>query len=478
MMKNVESRRLARPLMAAVAATVLALSGALPFDVEAQTGGRASRNMQKAKPGTTAAGPVLDRARGAKEAPAALQAAGVSCTVADAAFVGSVKDTAGAIRNVYEVACRDGLGYLIQHGQSGADTKSYDCLVVAASAAASAAAGRAGAAQCRLAGNAQPAQTLQPMVTAAGGTCTVNNARYVGSRANGTTLYEIGCAQGSGFILERPAAAGARATLINCLSVAGTQAACTLTTPAQVVASLLPVVARAGRPCTVADARVAGRNPQNQHDIIEIGCQGGAPGFLMEVNNTGGFVRALDCDRVTGLTCTFTNTAALQAAGKAALLGRVRAAGLAGCTPADARLLGAESGTGREVVEVSCSNRPYGAIALLASPTTPRNEVVDCLAAPRWGGQCQLTQASSVYPVASAAMRVRGRNPGCQINNARWMGSTRQGESWYEVACADGRSFLMDYRGAGQVASVLTCREGAEVGGGCRAGIGASVPKD
>jgi hypothetical protein len=419
---------------------------------------------------------VLDRARGATEAPAALQAAGVRCTVTDAAFVGTMRDAAGATRLSYEAACSEGLGFVVQLGQAGAATQAYDCLVLGAAADAAQARGQAGAVRCQLPANTPPAKGLQPLVAGTGRACTVTDARYVGSRPNGGTLYEVACAQGAGFVLERPTAGAP--TVSTCLSVAGTPAACTLTTTAQLVSTMAPVAAQSRRPCTVTQVRVAGRDPNSQNDVIEIGCEPGRPGYLLEVNNTGGFVRALDCDRVRGVECQFTSTAALQTANREALLARIRAAGLSDCTVSDVRVLGAETRTAREVVELACSNRPYGAIALLASGPGARNEVHDCLMAPRWGGACQLTQVSAAYPRVSSALRVRGKSPNCQITDARWMGFTTQGENWFDISCADGRSFIMDYRGNGQVASVLTCREGAEIGGGCRAGTRASIPKD
>ena len=455
----------------ALAAAVLALAGAVPEDASAQ---RSSRNGQQQRPKADA-GPQLARARGATEAPAAVQAAGLRCTVSDAAFVGSLRDAAGATRLGYEVACTEGLGYLIQLGQAGASTQALDCLVVGEAAKAAQAAGRTGAAQCQLPGNANPAQGLQPLVAGAGRSCTVSNARYVGSRPNGGTLYEVACAQGAGFVLERPTTGAP--TVSTCLSVAGSPAACTLTTTAQLVSTIAPVAAQSRRPCTVTQVRAAGRDPQSQNDVLEVGCEPGRPGYLLEVNNAGGFVRALDCDRVRGVECQFTSTAALQTANREALLARVRAAGLQDCTPSDVRVLGAETRTAREVVELACGNRPYGAIALLGSGSA-RSEVHDCLMAPRWGGACQLTQVSAAYPRVSSALRVRGKSPNCQITDARWMGFTTQGENWFDLTCADGRSFIMDYRGNGQVASVLTCREGSEIGGGCRAGIRASVPKE
>ena len=456
--------------VAAVAAMLL--TSAFAGDAAAQRNSRNPGGQKK----PAAAAPKLDRARGAAEAPAVLQAAGVSCTVSDAAFVGASKNAAGTVINNYEVACSEGLGYLLQ-APTGGTPQPFDCLAVEAARQAAAAKGQSAALGCQLPANAKPAVTLQPLVAAAGGTCTVNDARYVGTSASsGVTIYEVRCTQGAGYMLQRPRATGSP-TLTSCLNFMGTPTACTLTPQAEVVASLVPVVAQAKRQCDVNNARMVGQNPATKNSIVEIGCSNG-PGFLAETAGNGAFVRALDCDKVQGVTCQFTDVSTLQAANQAALMTRVRNAGLGDCTPGQVRVIGAEAKSGREVVEVSCSNRPYGAIAILGSQVSPRAEVYDCLFAPRWAGECTLTQASAAYPRVSSALRLRGKNPNCSITNARWMGVTPQAENWFEIACQDGRSFLIDYRGNGQVASMLTCREGAGIGGGCRAGIGASVPKD
>src|SRR3712207_7329402 len=47
-------------------------------------------------------------------------------------------------------------------------------------------------------------------------------------------------------------------------------------------------------PCVVANARVAGRNPTTQGEVLEIGCQGAA-GFFMELTSAGDFARTTDC---------------------------------------------------------------------------------------------------------------------------------------------------------------------------------------
>jgi hypothetical protein len=210
--------------------------------------------------------------------------------------------------------------------------------------------------------------------------------------------------------------------------------------------------------------------------VFEIGCANGA-GFFIETAATGQFVRAIDCGRITNTPCQFTTAQAAQTAQKEDVQRRLQAAG-SDCTVGEFRAVGVERESGREIYEVACTNKEQGAFVLFASATNAKNEVNDCLYAPRYGTTCQLSRESLVYPAVQKAMVIRNKNPGCNITKASWMGRTAQGENWFELSCADGRAFVVDYRGNGKIASTLTCRDAAEIGGGCRAGIRGSATKD
>lgn len=443
----------------------------LPYDTSAQ--GRIRRGSETPaaadrddRPNRQArqSGPQLDRARGAAEAPAIVRAAGLTCTIADAAFVGSTPDN----RNGYEVACREGLGYIVTApSQAGGAAQVFDCVNVDTTFRAAQASGQGGAPQCRLPGNAQPARGLQAYVAQAGAACTINNARYIGdSRANNTVRYEVGCAEGPGYVVDRPRAAGARATAQTCFRAeAGGPFRCQFTPRAQSLAALAPLVAQARRQCTISDARIVGVKPQTRNEVVEVGCQG-APGFLIETAPTGGFVQAYDCGRLGNAPCQFTAAAQVQALNAADYSRLLRASGF-DCAVANFSRLGDEANTGRDIVEVACSNRPDGAFAILAENPGQRSEVYDCLLAPKRGQQCQLTKAEALYPRLSAAITGSQRS-NCTVVNHRRMGSTPQGEDWYEVSCSQGRNAVVDYRGNGQVRQVLRCPDAAQVLGGCK----------
>ena len=462
-----------KPFALGLIAAVAFTAGA-PDDASAQ---RASRTAAKGKP--AAAGPQLDRERGAREAAAAVSAAGLACTITDAGYIGSsniVVNGATVTRNAYEVACQNNLGHVVFQPQVAGvgRAEAVDCLIVQVNERLARTKGQtAGVLQCRLPGNAQPEQGLRALAAEAGGACTINNGRYVGSVSSGVAQrYEVGCADKAGFLLDRPAAAGARPSMVSCLSVAGTPSACQFTTQAQILATLAPVVAQAKRDCALSKVRIAGRNAKTSADVLELGCEGAKPGFFVELSDTGQFVRAMDCGAIRNTACEFTSATALDASRRDDFTRRLRAAGV-DCTVGQLRYIGAETNGSRDVFEAACTNRPEGVYALLPAQGTANAEVYDCLLAPKRGAACQLTQESAVYPRLTTAIAGRLTNA-CTVNGARRLGSTPQGEDFYEIACADGRAFVVDYGGNGKIRMFLNCREASAVLGGCRAGPNAS----
>lgn len=449
-------------LVCAAGALATAASLVAPDDASAQRTSRSAGAQAERKPEQRGrqAGPQLDRARGAREAPAIVQAAGLTCSITEAAFLGATAEG----RNAYEVACREGLGYLVTSAPAaGGQPQVFDCLAAAASPANAQARSQA----CSLPGNAQPVRGLQGVASQAGLTCTVNNGRYLGDTTSTNSVrYEIGCAEGSGYVLDRPRASGARPTAIDCFRAsAGGQFQCQYTTRAQSLARFTPAIAQARRECTISDARLVGLNSRTQNEVVEVGCQG-RPGFFLETAGNGSFVDAYDCGRFGDVACQFTAAAQVTARNAEDYTRLLRAANF-DCGVSNFRRIGAEQGTRREIVEVACSNRPDGAFALLADRAGQRSEVYDCLLAPKRNEACSLTQPSALYPKLGASITAARKFP-CTVTDTRRMGTTPQAEDWYEAACSEGRNYIVDYRGAGQVRQALTCADGADVLGGCK----------
>jgi hypothetical protein len=443
--------------------------------------GRSSRSAGYRQPATASppgaqAASGLDLVRGAAEAPAAVQAAGLRCSVTSAAFIG----VAGA-RNAYEVACGEGLGYLVLVPQTAgaAQPTSVDCVSAQTTARTEQAAGRPAPPQCRLPANANPAQGLQTLAREAGATCTVNNARAVGRlTTTAATRYEIGCSEGAGYVLDRPDAAG-RASVQTCFraeSAAGSQFRCQFTTRAQSLGALNPLVRASGRTCTISDARLAGVNTSTRNEVIEVGCQGAAGFFIETAPTTGAFVRAVNCGQLGSNQCQFTAATVAQARNAQDYSQLIKAAGF-DCTVSNFNRQGSES-SGREIVEAACSNRPDGVFGLLAPVgSNARSDVADCLlAAARFRQQCTLTPVAAVYPAITRSLPSQKIGRDCRVTGTRVMGATPQGENWVEIGCSNGRSYVIDYRGQGRVQQIVACGQATEILGGCRRAFPDSKP--
>lgn len=453
-----------------VGAMALVLTSVVPEPADAQALRRPGGNREAAKP-QTAAGPVLDRKRGAAEAPAVVTASGAPCTVADAAYLGTSNaqvNGAAVTRNAYEVACSEGLGFLIVAPQGAGATAptALDCVTAQTNVKNEVAAGRPAGVQCRLPANARPAAGLQPLLRQAGATCTVTDAAALGRlTGSGMIRYEVACSEGPGYTLDRPEKVGAAPVAQTCFRAEQTTAQfrCTLTTKAVNLGVLTPVVTASKRACTVADARLVGRNPESKNEVLEVGCSG-TPGFFIETAANGGFVQAYDCGRFGNTPCQYTAAAAVQQRNAEDYSRLLRAANF-DCAVSNFNRLGSEEGTGREIVEVACSNRPDGAFALLSTGSGP-SEVYDCLLAMKRKEMCRLTSEEALYPRLSAGMAAQKTR--CTPAMTRRMGTTPQGEDWYEIACSEGRNYVVDYRGGGQVRQALTCDKGSRVLGGCK----------
>ena len=396
-------------------------------------------------------------ARGKKEAPALVQAAGARCTVKDAAFRGSGK-AGGKSEDVYEVTCDEGMGYLILNVAGAPKPQAFDCLAAAG-----------GGTTCVLPANADSKPGLTRLATAAGRTCPVSDARYVGtSSTTGETFYEVACGGAPGFRLGVPAGASAKPDAVDCLALSGTNNACTLTTKQQSLAALTPLVQASGRACQVSDGRLIGSSDTNKATYYEVACSGAA-GFVLATDNTSGkYKETIDCARATGLAggCTLTSATVTDAASIQRYTQLAAKAGYP-CTITKFRAIGESNG--RDVVELACSNRPDGAVAVLSD--TGHSEIYDCVRAGALKQTCQLSSPSVVYAKYSAALAAKGRGS-CKVSNARYLGQSKStGGDVVETACSDGKPGWVAFFGPGstpRVDQLLSCHQSANDGNACQ----------
>ena len=430
--------------LAIIAVAALAL-GAAPMIAQAQA--------------TPAAAPKTytkeQHDQGMKEAPAAIQSARVPCTLTDAAYLGKSGKS-----NVYEVACKEGLGYMIVSNTDATPTKSYDCLTTQGNASLS----------CKLPENADPKQGLAPLVTAAGATCTLKDARAIGSTPAGEAYYEVACQQGPGYILTK-AAPGTTppVSVIPCIeAMGGSNVTCTLTTKADIVASMAKVAAQSGKPCTVSDVRYVGASSSTGETYYEIAC-GTAAGYMLDTDKNGAFKTAIDCANAAGIAggCKMTDSTKAETDEAKTYAGLAKAGGF-NCDVSKYRFIGMSSDPKAEVVELACTNRPDGAVALFPADTKIKPTFTDCVRSAKYGDQatCQLTSPAPVYAKFTAGLVAHGRTT-CKVSGARYLGSA-SGEDFIETACADGGpGWVIEFTPTDQVKSLLSCGQAKAQGLTC-----------
>jgi len=407
------------------------------------------------------------KARGLKEVPALLQAAGVSCNPSDAAFLGTSEekvDGKAVKQNVYEVACQGALGYIVM-AKGNEKPQTYDCIAVAES----------GTLTCRLDGNGNPAQTLQPVIAKTGRNCQIAQAKYLGtSPSAGITRYEVGCSNGPGFVLDSPLPGStAQPSAISCMKAASGQINCAFTTKEASVAELVQLTASqpAAKDCKVKDARWVTSDPSKNSEYYELGCDENKPGFMAEIASNGSFLRTLSCAQAQGIAggCSMTDVNTAQTAESGTYTKLAKAAGY-DCTVANYRALGVDQASKSEVVELACSNRADGVIAYFPTDSSSKAKFWDCVRAGARGINCRLSKEDTAYPKLTAALASKGRNT-CKVSGARNIGIAADTKTEYvETACADGLpGYVIAFDDSSDnVKELLTCGQATGLGGGCK----------
>lgn len=275
---------------------------------------------------------LVSKTLASKRSTVMLDALHIDCKLADAEHLASGK-TGGSNPvsvGLYEVACTNGMGYLLTlMGLSSASAIS--CF--AASATQPAAANPANVQlKCQLPAN----QDLNVMATAvmrnAGTACEVHGLQWLGQGAAPATDYtEVACNDGQGFVLRTPAPGSPGAIdVLNCSEAARHGAQCKLsaavvaaaaTTAAQ--GSATPAVekrpdlqwfkdalSKNGVSCDVKKARVVGRESVKRRYVVEYQCPQQPRGLVAYVPSAGDAVNAfesMDCDAAAGrkIACQF-----------------------------------------------------------------------------------------------------------------------------------------------------------------------------
>ncbi len=414
------------------------------------------------KPAPAAATGVDPKARekGMADAPALVTAAGLSCTVSDARWIGADAKTKSAF---YEIACNPGLGgVIVATAGNVTPPQFYPCLETGKPGAD----GKPGSLACKLPANAEPAQSLAPFVAKANAACDIDTARSIGASTK-NTFFEVACKNGSGLVLvtSYPADATKEVKANTCLAYEpGSNLACQLTTREAQLAMVDTLAASARKNCVVTDKRYI-LSSVTGSTYFEVACQDGK-GYVLERAANGSLARTIDCANAPGgAECTLTDSREAKTE-QAGLYTRLAAKAGFPCK-VEKYALFPSRGKPEEVVELKCSDRPDGGVAVFDA--SGGGKVYNCIVAELQGYGCSFTPKAASVVKISNDLRSLGKGS-CVVSDARVIGKTETGEGFVEVACADGLpGWVINYPPKSDTPKeVLSCRQASGVGGGCK----------
>jgi hypothetical protein len=221
------------------------------------------------------------RAQAIEESEKPISALSLSCKPTDAERIGRGKSTVGGKRVdvvAYEVACSNGMGYLL--ASLGEESPiALSCFAAAATRADSIARGEKSDIYCQLAANKDLNAMASSLMTAAGTSCTVKDLRWFGIAAASHIEYtEVACGDGNGYLLRaqqnEPAA---QVSALSCKEAARQGLKCHLTDggPVTVPVTLLALrdaLKEGGASCEPTQMRLIGRETVSKRYVVEMEC--------------------------------------------------------------------------------------------------------------------------------------------------------------------------------------------------------------
>ncbi|WP_312690114.1 hypothetical protein, partial [Brevundimonas nasdae] len=183
----------------------------------------------------------------------------------------------------------------------------------------------------------------QEQATLANTGCQVTEAKLLGTTAERTSVYEMACAAGPGYIIETKTPPNVTDCVVLAHSAATLRASnpaadvgpqCTIAANLDTQRFLREYAQQAGVPCTVDDASVIGKS--NEGAIVyEIGCSGEQGYWIKKIDNAWQKTECIQVLAERG-TCRLTTAGEIAASVKKWLAGSDAAA----CDVTEARLMG------------------------------------------------------------------------------------------------------------------------------------------
>jgi uncharacterized Zn-binding protein involved in type VI secretion len=242
----------------------------------------------------------------------------LSCEVSDARLVvaGQAKVNGKEVDStVYEVACGNGAGYLIE-AQGQERPVGISCLAAEGARAADAAQGKETKFVCSLPQNKDVKVIAAALMKGAGTSCGVREVRWFGRSTTTESEYsEIVCDDSRGFLLRTAAPGAATPTQVfGCADAAKQGLKCRLTDSgpsddSPTLDTFKEALARNGVTCNIERIRQIGQEQVRKRYVIEYACAGQSTGtvaFVPLAGNSNAY-ESMDCKAAVlrSIACQF-----------------------------------------------------------------------------------------------------------------------------------------------------------------------------
>lgn len=230
----------------------------------------------------------------------------------------------------------------------------------------------------------------QEQATLAQTGCQVSEAKLLGTTAEKTSIYEVACATGPGYLIETKTPPVATDCVLLAHTATAARAAnpeanvgpqCTIPANQDTQRFLREYAQQAGVPCTVDEMAVVGKSNDNAI-VYEAGCSAEQGYWIKKLGDSWTKTECIQVVAERG-TCRFTTPGEIAASVKAWLVGTDAAA----CDVVEARLMG-QNANGR-FYEAKCAAGD-GFIAR-ANAEHAVQQIYPCATAQNIGGGCTLT---------------------------------------------------------------------------------------
>jgi|HubBroStandDraft_5_1064220.scaffolds.fasta_scaffold51089_2 hypothetical protein len=403
--------------------------------------------------------------KGMAAAPGVITQAGLDCNLANARLLGKATDAKTKVASsYYEIACKQAEGFIVAVPDKGGAAQVFTCLEVRNTPTSGA--------QCMLPENADPKQGLIALVAKYKPGCSVTDARAIGQTADRTaTVFEVACQGGPGYNIQAsfPLSVAKPATFNPCFAMpADSPEKCTLTDAATSSSYVDSLATKMGKPCVVTNRRYVGATNDGS-SFFEVACDD-KKGYMIEQAANGDIKPAIDCavaDNIGG-GCTLTNSRAAQTE-QAGLYTRLAHEAGYPCDVSQYAPFNVNV-PGHEVVELACSNRPDGAVAIFPASSSEKAQIYDCAHSEIAGYRCSFTKPDASFAALTADLNKAGKSS-CVVSGSRFIGKTTDGTAYLETACADGNpGFIISYSPGPPFVpkEAIGCAFAKGIAGGCQ----------